>query len=140
MNTTTRATSRTWAAHHVDRECGVVVHVQTYTVTLARTAQGIAATVDGQPVDVLEADQILRTAARLEVTAETLEAPTIGKARAAKLHRLMGRAGLPSAQHYALAAAALGEWAPLPSLAELSEAEARTVWQHFARLYSATAA
>lgn len=56
--------------------------------------------------------------------------PPIGNARAARLHRLKARVGLPTGQHYAFAAAALGEWKPVPSLAALSEREARTVWAH----------
>lgn len=138
-----RATFRAWEAVVIFRECGVVTDRRVYAVTLARTADGFAATIDGQPRPHGEAARILNMADRLTVTAETLEAPTpptIGKARASRLHRLMARAGLPSAQHYALAAAALGEWATVPSLAELTEPEARTVWQHFARLYPAAAA
>lgn len=61
--------------------------------------------------------------------------PVIGKARACRLHRIMGMSGLPNAQHYALAAAALGEPWPLESLASLNEAEATTVWRHLCQLY-----
>lgn len=50
--------------------------------------------------------------------------PTIGKARAARLHKIMGRLGLH--EHYGLAARALGR--DVFSLAELTEAEARAVW------------
>ncbi|WP_288433055.1 hypothetical protein [uncultured Deinococcus sp.] len=50
--------------------------------------------------------------------------PTIGKARACRLHRLMGRLGLH--EHYGLAARALGR--DVFSLAALTEAEARAVW------------
>lgn len=138
MNTTTpRALSRTWAATVTYQECGVIVERVTYTVTLTRTAQGIEATVNGEPRELRAALNILQ-GADVTVTAETLDAPTgpaLGRARAARLHRLMGRLGLPSAQHYALAAAALGEWAPLPSLAALTEREARTVWAHLCSLY-----
>lgn len=65
----------------------------------------------------------------------TPAAQPIGKARARELHRLMGRLGLPSAQHYAIAAAALGEWVPVPSLADLYPIEARMVWRHLCALY-----
>lgn len=128
-STKPRALSRTWEAHTTYRECSVVTGTATYTVTMTRTADGFTATVNGQPVGVLDADRILRNADRLTVIAETLETPpTIGKGRAQELHRIMGKVGLPHAQHYALAAAALGEWSPLPSLADLTEDEARTVW------------
>jgi hypothetical protein len=69
----------------------------------------------------------------------TPAAQPIGKARARELHRIMGRLGLPSAQHYALAAAALGEWAPVPSLADLYPVEARAVWRHLCALYPSAA-
>lgn len=138
MDTTKpRALSRTWAATVTYRECGVIVERVTYTVTLSRTADGFAAEVNGQPAPLKAALNILQ-GAQVTVTAEVLDtppAPTLGRARAASLHRLMGRLGLPSAQHYALAAAALGEWAPLPSLAALTECEARTVWTHLCTLY-----
>ena len=51
------------------------------------------------------------------------------------LHKIMGKLGLPKAQHYGLAAAALGEWEPLPSLATISEREARVIWGHLCQLY-----
>ena len=47
----------------------------------------------------------------------------------------MGRVGLPSLQHYGLAAAALCEPFPLDSLASLTESEARRVWAHLCRLF-----
>lgn len=138
MNTTTRAISRTWAAPTTYRECGVVVSVAAYVVTISRTPHGFTATVDGQLVDVLDADRILRNADRLELLTEVLDTPpTIGKGRACELHRIMGKVGLPHAQHYALAAAALGEWSPLPTLSDLTESEARAVWRHLALLYPA---
>lgn len=126
MNTTTRALSRTWAAPTTYRECGVVVSVATYVVTISRTGQGFTAEVDGQPVDVLEADQVLRNADRLELLAEVL--PTIGKPAACNLHRELGRLGFKD--HYATAADALGR--PVPSLAALSPEDAYTV-RNYAR-------
>ena len=66
--------SRTWHAHTTYRECSVITGVTTHTVTITRTPQGCTAEVDGRPVDVLEADRVLRAADRLEVIAETLEA------------------------------------------------------------------
>lgn len=62
-------------------------------------------------------------------------APTIGKGRAHKLHKIMGRLGLPHLQHYGLAAAALCEPFPLDSLATLTETEARRVWAHLCKLF-----
>lgn len=143
MNTTApRALSRTWEAQTTYRECSVVTGTATYTVTMTRTADGFTATVDGQPMDVLNAARILSGADRLTVTAEVLDTPpaTIGKGRACELHRIMGKVGLSHAQHYAFAAAALGEWSPLPTLSELTELEARTVWAHLSRLYPAARA
>ncbi|GGO19492.1 hypothetical protein [Deinococcus humi] len=122
----TRATARTFTAHHIDRECGVVVHVQDYAVTIARTARGLIATVDGVQVPVLEADRILRTAARVEVMSEVLEAAPIGKPAACNLHKELGALGYRS--HYALAAEVLGK--PVPSLAALSAEDAATVRQY----------
>ena len=61
-------------------------------------------------------------------------APVIGKARAQTLHRIMGAAGLPHAQHYSLAAAALGEPWPLETLSDLTEQEAGVVWTHLCRV------
>lgn len=137
MNTTApRALSRTWEAVTTYRAYGEHWGSVTDTVTLTRTAQGVQATVNGEPAELAHALNILQ-GAQVTVTAQVLdETPApIGKGRAARLHRLMGRLGLPSAQHYALAAAALGEWAPLPSLASLSDVEARTVWAHLCRTY-----
>jgi hypothetical protein len=126
MNTTTPALSRTWAAFTTYRECSVITGTVTYVVTISRTAQGFTAEVDGLPVSVLEADQILRAADRLELLAEVL--PTIGKPAACNLHRELGRLGFKD--HYATAADALGR--PVPSLAALSAEDAYTV-RNYAR-------
>lgn len=104
MNTTTRAISRTWAAPTTYRECGVVTGLTTYTVTLTRTARGFTATVDGQLVDVLTADRILRNADRLELLVEVLD--IIGKSAACNLHRELERLGFRD--HYQTATDALG--------------------------------
>ena len=139
QHTKPRALSRTWQAHTTYRECGVVTGIAVHTVALSRTTDGFSAEVDGQVVDVLYADCVLRAADRLTVIAEVLDTPpTIGKGRAHELQRIMGKLGLAPAQHYALAAAALGEWSPLPNLAELTETEARTVWAHLVHLYPST--
>lgn len=130
-----RAVTRTWAITLIFRECSVVTGSADYTVTLTRTAGGLVAEVNGQPETVYRAVQMLEAAEKTVVLSEVLEPTPIGKARASRLHRLLGRLGLVSAQHYALAAAALGEWRPLPSLAALTEREARTVWAHVCRLY-----
>lgn len=144
QTTKPRSITRTWTVttvHEMDR---VVVMTTTQTVTLSADQHGHkTAQIDGKPAQVAHAVSILNRAARVELVSEyraPAPAPVIGKARAAQLHRLMGRAGLPSAQHYALAAAALGEWAPLPSLATLTEQEARAVWAHLCRLYPSAAA
>ena len=64
-----------------------------------------------------------------------LAVPQIGKGRAHTLHKIMGAAGLPRAQHYGLAAAALGEPFPLDTLSDLTEQEAGTVWKHLCSVY-----
>lgn len=127
------ATFRAWEAVVIFRECGVVTERRVYAVTLARTADGFAATVNGQPCPHGEAARLLNMADRVTVTAETLEAPTpptIGKARASKLHRLMARAGVPTGEHYGFAGAALDR--PVYSLAALTEEDARAVWRFLA--------
>ncbi|MHA0044395.1 hypothetical protein [Deinococcus sp. PEB2-63] len=143
-NTKPRNITRTWTATTEHRPYGEHWGDTLNTVTLTADQHGNqTAQVDGQPATVAHAVSILNRAARVELVSEyraPTPAPMIGKPRAAQLHRLMGRAGLPSAQHYALAAAALGEWAPLPSLATLTEQEARAVWAHLCRLYPSAAA
>lgn len=57
--------------------------------------------------------------------------PTIGKARAARLHKIMGRLGLHA--HYGVAARALGR--EVFSLAALTEAEARQVWAFVVNMF-----
>lgn len=126
MNTSTPALSRTWSAHTTYRECSVITGTATYVVTISRAGQGFTAEVDGQPVDVLTADRILRAADRLEVIAETLN--TIGKPAACNLHRELGRLGFKD--HYATTADALGR--PVASLAALSAQDAYTV-RNYAR-------
>lgn len=141
MNTSSpRAKTRTWATVRHVTAYGEHWGTESHTVTLTRDAAGqLSAQLDGEPVPTVQAVSILNRADSVTLTAEAYlpgtPAPTIGKARAARLHRFMGRLGLPSAQHYALAAAALGEWERVPSLAQLSEREARTVWAHLCRLY-----
>jgi len=58
---------------------------------------------------------------------------TIGKARAAKLHRLMGRLGLCNPDHYGSARRAIGR--DVFSLATLTEQEAREVWSYLCRTF-----
>jgi hypothetical protein len=144
---------RTW---QVDLYAGwgdgdsATVYLGRCTVTLSADHTGtLSAQVDGHAETVEEAVRLLNWAkrdGRVRLLEETrtpqpealntaLTETVIGKSRAALLHRIMGSLGLPSAQHYALAAAALGEWAPVPSLADLYEREARVVWAHLCRLY-----
>lgn len=127
MNTTRpRAITRTWDAHTTYRECGVVTGSAVHTVTLTRTPAGLEATVNGEACELRRAVSILHGASHTTVTAEMLEPAPIGNARAAKLHGLMARAGVPSAEHYGFAGAALDR--PVSSLAALTDAEARAVW------------
>ncbi|KEF35797.1 hypothetical protein RDMS_00020 [Deinococcus sp. RL] len=131
--------SRTFAAVIEHRPYGEYWGDTRHTVTLTATAQGIAAQVNGQDVPTAEALGILSRADRVEVIEETpMPAPTIGKARAARLHRLMARYGVPSGEHYGFAGAALDR--PVFSLAALTEPEARAVWQFLQATHSAAAA
>lgn len=121
------ATSRTFAARVVEREYGVIRSVDTYDVTVWKEAGQYRATVNGEEVEAAHAFDLLSRASELAVTAETLVSPDpapIGKARAHKLHKLMGRARI--ANHYRFASTALGE--RVESLAALTEGQARRVW------------
>jgi len=143
MQLTARNVTRTWETVTEHRPHGEYWGDTLNTVTLTADQDGnVTAQIDGQNADPAAAVRVLHYATRTALVSEyraPTPAPVIGKTRAARLHRLMGRLGLPSAQHYALAAAALGEWAPLPSLAMLTELEARAVWMHLRRLYPAAA-
>ena len=120
----------------------------TYTYTAPLSGAQIVATVDGgtlqaltyageaQPVTALAAAQVAHEVSYLDGVTFTPAPREIGKARAAKLHRLMGRAGIPSGEHYGFAGAALDR--PVYSLAALTEAEARAVW-HFLQFTHAAA-
>lgn len=131
--------SRTFAAVIEHRPYGEHWGDTRHTVTLTATAQGIAAQVDGETVPTADAVSILQAAAQVEVIEETpMPAPTIGKARAARLHRLMARYGVPSGEHYGFAGAALDR--PVYSLAALTEPEARAVWQFLQATHSSAAA
>ncbi|WP_135230146.1 hypothetical protein [Deinococcus fonticola] len=131
------ALSRTWKAVVTYRECGTVTAVDTHTITLSREVVGgpLSATVDGQPVTVKQAVNLLE-GARVEVLAEVLSQPsapaTIGKARAHKLHTIMGRLGLHD--HYGIArrGAGLDE---CYSLAALTEQQARQVWAYLLNMF-----
>ncbi|WP_420596875.1 hypothetical protein [Deinococcus sp.] len=136
MNST-KALNRTWQTVTTYRECGVVVSVDRDSVTLSRDVLDgkLSATLNGEACEVARADRLLRNADSMTLTAETLAPLTIGKARAHKLHKIMARLGLPSVQHYGLAAAALCEPFPLDSLASLTEQEARRVWAYLCRMF-----
>lgn len=123
------ALSRTFRTVTEYRPYGEYWGDSVHIVTLSRDHVGgpLVAEVDGEAADIDRAVRIITGATRKEVTAEVLAplpAPTIGKARAAKLHQLMGCAGL--FEHYGFAARALGR--EVYSLASLTEKEARTVW------------
>lgn len=131
QDTTTRrpALSRTWRTHNTTELDRVVVSTHAHTVTLSRDEVGgpLTAEVDGKEVELKAAVMLLEDAYKLEVLAEVLApnpAPTIGKARAHKLHVIMGRLGLM--EHYGFARRAIGE--QCFSLAALTEEQARKVW------------
>lgn len=126
--------SRTFAAVIELRPYGENWGEVRHTVTLTSTPAGIVAQVDGQPAPLADAVRILNAADQVEVLAEVpATPPTIGKARAARLHRLMGRLGLCNPDHYGSARRATGR--EVFSLATLTEVEAREVWAYLCRTF-----
>lgn len=125
-----RAITRTWDTVTYDRMDGAVVQVRYHTVTLSRADGVLTAEIGGQPAEVLEADRILRGATYRTVIAEVLEPEVIGRAAACELHRALGRAGIPSKEHYGYAAAALDR--PVYSLALLTAQESEAVLVYLA--------
>ncbi|WP_202409274.1 hypothetical protein [Deinococcus xianganensis] len=105
-------------------------------ITLTADVNGDRAdTVDGQPVSSEYAASLLNWAkaeGRVQLLDEVCSTPpvptTIGKARAADLHKIMGLLGLKKPEHYALCTEALGEAAPRLTLADLTDADVKTVW------------
>ena len=100
---------------------------------MTATIQGgqlVAGTLNGQPM----AGYCWKgcTLADLAYLPYTFERAIIGKPRASRLHRVLGRLGLSNPDHYRAASAALGR--AVGSLAALSEQEARKVWNHARRL------
>ena len=96
---------------------------------MTATIQGgqlIAGTLNGQPMT----GHCWKgcTLADLSYLPYTFERVTIGKARASRLHRILGRLGLGHSDHYRAATAALGRL--VASLAALTEGEARKVWNY----------
>lgn len=140
-NTTTtkpEALTRTWRTHNTTEQDGAVISSSSHTVTLRRDFVGgpLTAEVDGQAAPVRRAVLLLEDAWKVEVLAEDLAplpAPTIGKARAHKLHKLMARVGVFQAHHYATATRATGR--EVDSLAALTEDEARDVWAYLCRTF-----
>lgn len=120
-----RAITRTWNTVTHDCMDGAVVQVRQHTVTLSRAEGVLTAEIDGQPADVLDADRILSGATFRTKVSEVLEPEVIGKPAAWELHRALGRAGIPSKEHYGYAAAALDR--PVYSLALLTADESESV-------------
>lgn len=139
-NTTTttkkpEALSRTWRTHNTAEMDGAVISASRHTVTLSRAFVGgpLSAEVDGQTAELAYAVGLLEDAWKTEVLAEDLAplpAPAIGKARAHRLHKLLG--SLP-VDHYGIAGRALGR--DVQSLATLTEAEARQVWRFVCHMF-----
>ena len=71
----------------------------------------------------------------MTLIAETLAPEIIGKARAAKLHGILGRVGMSGPDHYGNAARAVGH--EVSSLASLTEDEARRFWTYLRRTFPA---
>lgn len=126
------------------------VYMGSHVITLTADHAGkLTAVIDDQPQDTIDRavgylEWGRSAGSRIEKLSEahltppaplTLPAPVIGKGRAHTLHKIMGAAGLPHAQHYGIAAAALGEPWPLTTLSDLTELEARVVWTHLCQQY-----
>ena len=101
-----------------DREDSVTATVQ--------GGQLVAGTLNGQPMT--GHCWTACTLADLAYLPSSFERATIGKARASRLHRILSRLGLGHADHYRAASAVLGR--NVDSLAALTEAEGRRVWNH----------
>lgn len=137
--------TRTWkldlyGSYGEGRSARVLLGSRTVTLTGGRSAQGqrlpLTAQVDGEEATVIQAVSLLEWAkaeGRVELVSEERSVPTIGKARAARLHRLMGRLGLCNPDHYGSARRATGR--EVFSLATLTEAEAREVWAYLCRTF-----
>ena len=141
MNATSApALSRTWATVTVYRECGVVTDVDHDSVTLSREAIGapLSAQVNGEATTLSRAVRLLQNAQTVTLTAKVLPAPPIGNPRAHELHRVMGRVGIPAAEHYAFARAATDDHS-IYSLAAMSAPQADAVWAFLCSCYPAAA-
>jgi len=145
MQDTSTLQSGTYAYTHtprIGRGYRVTVHVQAGQVTAYATGEGDTAQ-HATPAQLQGmAPHILRTVAHeIEVRGRvpglmvpvTFTPATIGKARAAHLHRLMGRLGLCNPDHYGSARRATGR--DVFSLATLTEQEAREVWAYLCRTF-----
>lgn len=131
--------TRTWkvalyGSYGEGRSATVYLGTRTVTLTGGRDGRGrrlpLTAQVDGQPAPISEAVGLLEWAnveGRVTLLSEERVVPTIGKPRAARLHRLLSHAGIPSGEHCGFAGAALDR--PVFSLAALTEPEARAVWR-----------
>ena len=113
---------------------GAVLSVHSYTVKVERVGDTLtAAYVDGQPVSIERAANLIcwaKATGTVRQVAAFNPAPALplGKPRASRLHRILARLGLGHADHYRAASAALGR--NVDSLAALTEAEGRRVWNH----------
>lgn len=144
-NTTPRNITRTWKVDLYGtwgEGRSASVFLCSRTVTLSADALGRrTASVDGEPATVERAVQLLTWAREdghltlLNEERHPEPVAAIGKPRASLLHKIMGMAGIPKAQHYTLSAAALGEPRPLATLAGLTEGEARTIWAYLCAQY-----
>lgn len=141
-HSTARAKTATWNTVTRCTVYGENWGTERHTVTLTRDAQGtLTAEVDGQPALLARAVGILEgatTVSKIDERYLEVQAAPIGKARAHKLHKLMGVAGIPSREHYAFASMVLE--CSVYSLAELTEPEARAVWRFVQATHQAVAA
>ncbi|WP_135230724.1 hypothetical protein [Deinococcus fonticola] len=146
--------TRTWEARLYGswgEGASASVLIATKILTVTADHEGTqTATIDGQPVELLEAYRVYKwasTEGRLTVLHEAELTPpeqpeplkmpmqVIGKARAHTLHKIMGALGIPHAQHYGIAAFAIDEPFPLETLSTLTDAEAGRVWAYLCSHY-----
>lgn len=116
----------------------VIFNPLTYTTQELRVtnegAEVYAATTGPYPASFLRRvslDAAAEVLAHPHMVVYSFTPATLGKARARRLHQLMGRLGLH--EHYGVAARALGR--DVFSLATLTEQEARRVWAHLINLF-----
>ena len=124
MNATTANTAYLAAGTYTLERPGVTLRA---TVAAGQVAAQVQTGVGVLPVPTeLAAPALLEALAEVPVQFTPAPVVTLTRARARKMHKELGRLGLPADARYALAAELLGR--PVESLTALTEEEARRVW------------